>query len=125
MQSSEAIPIFGCAAVVTGVGGPSGVAAMANAIRGRVPLPAHTSTNPVHESLCRSAAENLYHPETHYPVSGHASMELQSIHAALYAGLECGTLNPVVGQELPLADAAKAHTAILEPGAYGKIVLVP
>ncbi len=51
--------------------------------------------------------------------------ELQSIHAAVYAGLECGSLNPVVGQELPLADAAKAHTAILEPGAYGKIVLVP
>ena len=51
--------------------------------------------------------------------------ELQSIHSALYAGLECGTLNPVIGQELPLADAAKAHTAILEPGAYGKIVLVP
>ena len=51
--------------------------------------------------------------------------ELQSIHAGLYAGLECGTLNPVIGQELPLADAAKAHIAILEPGAYGKIVLVP
>jgi NADPH2:quinone reductase len=51
--------------------------------------------------------------------------ELQSIHSALYAGLECGTLNPVIGQELPLAEAAKAHTAILEPGAYGKIVLVP
>jgi NADPH2:quinone reductase len=51
--------------------------------------------------------------------------ELQSIHSALYTGLECGTLNPVIGQELPLAEAAKAHTAILEPGAYGKIVLVP
>jgi NADPH:quinone reductase len=51
--------------------------------------------------------------------------ELQSIHAGLFAGLECGTLNPVIGQELPLADAAKAHTAILEPGAYGKIVLIP
>ena len=51
--------------------------------------------------------------------------ELQSIHAGLYAGLECGTLNPVIGQELPLADGAKAHIAILEPGAYGKIVLVP
>jgi NADPH:quinone reductase len=51
--------------------------------------------------------------------------ELQSVHAGLYAGLECGTLNPVIGQELPLADAAKAHAAILEPGAYGKIVLVP
>ncbi len=51
--------------------------------------------------------------------------ELASIHAALGAGLENGTLNPVVGREMPLADAAKAHVAVLEPGAYGKIVLIP
>lgn len=51
--------------------------------------------------------------------------DLQSIHAALYAGLENGTLKPVVGDEMPLADAAKAHVAVLEPGAYGKIVLMP
>lgn len=51
--------------------------------------------------------------------------ELAGIHAALGAGLENGTLRPVVGRELPLADAAKAHVAVLEPGAYGKIVLIP
>jgi NADPH2:quinone reductase len=51
--------------------------------------------------------------------------ELASIHAALGAGFENGTLTPVVGREMPLADAAKAHVAVLEPGAYGKIVLVP
>lgn len=50
---------------------------------------------------------------------------LQSIHAALYAGLENGTLNPVVGEEMPLSDAAKAHVSVLEPGAYGKIILLP
>jgi len=48
-----------------------------------------------------------------------------SIHAALVAGLENGTLRPVVGQEMPLADAPRAHRAVMEPGAYGKIVLVP
>jgi len=48
-----------------------------------------------------------------------------SIHAALVAGLENGTLRPVVGQELPLAEAARAHQAVMQPGAYGKIVLVP
>ncbi len=48
-----------------------------------------------------------------------------SIHAALVAGLESGTLRPVVGQELPLSEAARAHTAVMEPGAYGKIVLIP
>ncbi|HVF49144.1 MAG TPA: NADPH:quinone reductase [Pyrinomonadaceae bacterium] len=51
--------------------------------------------------------------------------ELASIHAALVAGLENGTLTPVVGREMPLAEAAHAHTAILEPGAHGKIVLIP
>jgi len=45
------------------------------------------------------------------------------IHAALIAGLENGTLNPVVGREMPLADAARAHAAVMEPGAMGKIVL--
>jgi NADPH2:quinone reductase len=47
------------------------------------------------------------------------------IHAALVAGLENGTLNPVVGREFPLADAARAHEAMMEPGALGKTVLVP
>lgn len=51
--------------------------------------------------------------------------ELASIHAALAAGLENGTLRPVVGREMKLSDAAKAHVAVLEPGAYGKIVLIP
>jgi NADPH2:quinone reductase len=52
-------------------------------------------------------------------------VELAGIHAALVAGLENGTLRPVVRQEMPLAEAARAHQAVIEPGAYGKIVLVP
>ena len=51
--------------------------------------------------------------------------DLASIHAGIVAGLENGTLRPVVGKELPLAEAAQAHRDVLEPGAYGKIVLVP
>jgi len=51
--------------------------------------------------------------------------EFVEIHAALGAGLENGTLSPVVGRELPLADAARAHEAVMEPGALGKIVLIP
>jgi NADPH:quinone reductase len=54
-----------------------------------------------------------------------AEVELIRMHAALVAGLENGTLRPVVGQEIPLADAARAHKAVMGPGAYGKIVLVP
>ena len=51
--------------------------------------------------------------------------ELASVHAALAAGLEAGTLSPVVGRELPLAEAARAHEEVLKPGARGKIVLTP
>lgn len=51
--------------------------------------------------------------------------ELASIHAAIVAGLEAGTLRPVVGRELPLASAARAHEEVLKPGAHGKIVLIP
>ncbi len=51
--------------------------------------------------------------------------DLTSIHAALVAGLENGTLRPIVGREMPLADAARAHEAVMSAGAYGKIVVVP
>jgi len=51
--------------------------------------------------------------------------EYRTIHAALVAGLESGALAPVVGREMPLAQAAQAHAAVMEPGAFGKIVLIP
>lgn len=51
--------------------------------------------------------------------------EKASVHAALFAGLETGTLRPIVRQELALGDAPHAHRLVMEPGAYGKIVLVP
>ncbi len=51
--------------------------------------------------------------------------ESAGIHSAIVAGLENGTLRPFVGREMPLADAARAHEAVLQPGAHGKIVLVP
>jgi NADPH:quinone reductase len=51
--------------------------------------------------------------------------ELTEIHAALVAGLANGTLSPLVGRELPLAEATRAHTTVLEAGALGKIVLTP
>ncbi len=51
--------------------------------------------------------------------------EDRSINAALVAGLDNGTLNPVVAREMPLSAAAEAHAAVLAPGAAGKIVLIP
>lgn len=50
--------------------------------------------------------------------------ELARIHAALVAGLENGTLRPVIAQQLPLPEAAKAHDAVMQPH-LGKIVLIP
>jgi NADPH:quinone reductase len=50
--------------------------------------------------------------------------EEADIHAGLFAGLENGALRPIVGEELPLAEVARAHKEILEPGSAGKIVLV-
>jgi NADPH2:quinone reductase len=51
--------------------------------------------------------------------------EEREIHAAIAAGLENGTLRPIVGRELPLAQAAQAHRDVLTPGAFGKIALIP
>jgi NADPH2:quinone reductase len=48
-----------------------------------------------------------------------------AIHAALAAGLADGTLVPVVGREIPLAQAPAAHEAVMAPGHAGKIVLIP
>lgn len=54
-----------------------------------------------------------------------SAAELKSAHAAIVAGLENGSLRPVVGKELPLSQAALAHELVVQPGAYGKIVLQP
>lgn len=54
-----------------------------------------------------------------------SEQDMRKIHAGLVAGLRSGTLCPVIGQEVPLADAPRAHVAVMEPGAYGKVVLVP
>ena len=48
-----------------------------------------------------------------------------TIHSGLAAGFENGALRPVVGKEILLVDAPLAHQTIMQPGAYGKIVLVP
>jgi len=53
-----------------------------------------------------------------------SEQELREIHAALGAGLENGTLRPVIAQTIPLAEAARAHVEVMKPsGALGKIVL--
>jgi NADPH2:quinone reductase len=58
-------------------------------------------------------------------ISNADARELNIITASIGAGLETATLRPVVGREFPLADAVLAHKAVMEPGALGKIVLIP
>ena len=50
--------------------------------------------------------------------------ELVRIHADLVSALAGGSLRPVVGREFPLEHASRAHVAVVEAGAKGKIVLV-
>ena len=57
---------------------------------------------------------------------GASQEEFHAMHAAIFAGLEAGTLRPVVGQKFALAEAAKAHEAVMShSGTQGKIILIP
>ena len=51
--------------------------------------------------------------------------ERAAVHADLGKGFASGALKPVIGLKFPLADAAKAHAAVMASGARGKIVLLP
>jgi len=55
---------------------------------------------------------------------GLTTEEVQRGHEALGQALASGALRPVVGTELPLAEAAEAHRRVMTPGARGKIVLL-
>jgi NADPH2:quinone reductase len=51
--------------------------------------------------------------------------DLAGIHLALQAGLACGALRPVIGQQFPLSEAPRAHEAVMQDGKFGKILLLP
>jgi NADPH:quinone reductase-like Zn-dependent oxidoreductase len=54
-----------------------------------------------------------------------APAEASAIAAGIGAGLREGYLRPVTGRAFPLAQASAAHRAVLEPGAHGKVALLP
>ncbi len=56
---------------------------------------------------------------------GATLVEHRAIYSALTAAMEAGTFRPVVGLELPLAEAARAHHEVMEGEHFGKIVLIP
>lgn len=51
--------------------------------------------------------------------------ELRTIHQHLSVWLHQNLIRPVVGKTFSLAEAAKAHEAVMSSGAFGKIVLLP
>ena len=51
--------------------------------------------------------------------------ELRNIHREIYSGLEKGALQPIIGKELPLKEAAQAQESVIKSRAYGKIILIP
>ncbi len=51
--------------------------------------------------------------------------EWRTVNAGVQAALADGSLEPVVGREMPLAEAPQSHEAVMQGGAAGKIVLVP
>lgn len=51
--------------------------------------------------------------------------DVAQAHAAIATGLQEGWLRPMVGRELPLAEAPRAHHLLMERPALGKMVLVP
>ena len=57
-------------------------------------------------------------------IEGLTAEEVTRGHEALGVALASGALRPVVGTELPLAEAAEAHRRVMAPGARGKIVLL-
>jgi NADPH:quinone reductase len=46
------------------------------------------------------------------------------IHSSIYDGLSAGFLVPVIRESIPLSEAPRAHHAVIEGKALGKIVLV-
>jgi NADPH2:quinone reductase len=56
---------------------------------------------------------------------GATPIEHRAIYGALTAAMESGTFRPIVGLELPLAEASRAHHLVMEGEQFGKIVLIP
>ena len=91
------------------------------AIRGRVIIIGNRgeiTINPRDLMLKRSSARGF----TLWGISAEEEVE---VNAGIVAGLENGTLRPVVGKEHPLKDAPQGHIDVMAPGAFGKIVLLP
>jgi NADPH:quinone reductase len=51
--------------------------------------------------------------------------DLAQMHTDIIAGLEDGSLNPIIDVEIPLSEATRAHEEVMAGNSRGKIVLIP
>ncbi len=51
--------------------------------------------------------------------------ETVEIHAAIAAAARASAIAPIIQTSMPLAQAADAHTAVMEAPSHGKIILIP
>mmetsp|Transcript_70898 Transcript_70898/g.148309 ORF Transcript_70898/g.148309 Transcript_70898/m.148309 type:complete len:369 (-) Transcript_70898:442-1548(-) len=93
--------------------------------RGRVCIigsrSADINVNPRHFMACEADVRGVFLPKS-------SAEERAETHKALRAFMEEGVLKPVVSQEIPIQEAAKAHKEVMEPsagGASGNIVIIP
>lgn len=56
---------------------------------------------------------------------GATDQQIAATHAYLGASFDNRSMSPIIGEKFALSDAAKAHDAVLAPGSYGKIILLP
>jgi NADPH2:quinone reductase len=57
-------------------------------------------------------------------LGGAPAADLATAHRAIGEGLRNGSLQPVIAEQFPLAEAPAAHQAVMASGARGKITLV-
>jgi len=57
-------------------------------------------------------------------LAGATDPQYAAMHQALVRGLETHTLDPIIAEEFPLAEAPQAHEAVMAPNHLGKIVLI-
>ena len=50
--------------------------------------------------------------------------ERTTMYTVMGKQFAAGTLQPIIGQEIPLAEAPRAHEEVMKSGSYGKIVLI-
>jgi NADPH2:quinone reductase len=58
-------------------------------------------------------------------LAGATDAEIADIHSAIADAAGNGAIRPVIQERIPLAEAARAHSSVIESPSHGKILLIP